>query len=80
MNPEVLEKYRKKKDMSCTKLCEMMGKTGGWYSRIRSGKNALRSEYIPQMASIFGIAPEKLAKEYFSRVKLEDTSSLIETA
>ena len=75
MNPEVLEKYRKKKNLSCTQLCELMGKTGGWYSRIRSGQHPLRGEYIPQMASIFGIKPEKLAKEYFSFPKLEDTAS-----
>jgi transcriptional regulator with XRE-family HTH domain len=66
MYPNVLEKYRIKKKLSCGQLADMMGKTGGWYSRIRAGSQPLKSQYIPQMAEIFGIKPEKLASEYFS--------------
>lgn len=80
MNPSVLEKYRTKSGLTCKELCDKMGKTAGWYSRIRTGERPLRTDYIPQMASVFGIKPEKLAKEYFSGTKLEDTSSLVETA
>lgn len=80
MDSKVLEKYRVKSGLSCKELCDRMGKTAGWYSRIRSGKHPLRSEYIPQIANVFGIKPEKLAKEYFSGTKLEDTSTLDETA
>lgn len=75
MNPDVLEKYRVKKNLNCTELCVLMGKTAGWYSRIRSGEQPLKSQYIPKMAEIFGIKPEKLAREYFSGVQLEDTAS-----
>lgn len=75
MNPEALEKYRIKKKMTCEELCDRMDKTGGWYSRIRSGKVILKPKYIPQLAQIFGIKPEKLAREYFSGVQLEDTAS-----
>lgn len=80
MNPNVLEKYRNKKGLSCAELCELMGKTGGWYSRIRSGKHPLQSRHIPKMAKIFGVSSEKLAKEYFACNKLEDTSSYDEIA
>lgn len=80
MNPNALEKYRKKSKLTCKELCDRMGKTAGWYSRIRSGKHPLRTEYLPQMATIFGIKTEKLAKEYFSGTELEDTSSLEEIA
>lgn len=75
MNPDVLEKYRIKKKLSCADLCMYMDKTGGWYSRIRSGKVTLKTKYIHKMAEIFGIKPEKLAREYFSGVQLEDTAS-----
>lgn len=74
MNNEVLEKYRVKNGLSCTELCEKMHKTPGWYSRIRSGKHPLKSKYIAPMAEIFGIKPERLAREYFSGLELEDTS------
>ncbi|CAH1190374.1 hypothetical protein PAECIP111893_00300 [Paenibacillus plantiphilus] len=74
MNPNVLEKYRIKKGLNCSQLCECMGKTAGWYSRIRSGRHPLRTEHISKMALIFGVRPEKLAKEYFSKEKLDDTS------
>jgi len=74
MNNEVLEKYRKKNGLTCGELCKKMGKTPGWYSRIKNGKHPLKNQYIAPMAAIFGIKPEKLAKEYFSGDKLEDTS------
>lgn len=76
MNPNVLEKYRKKMGLSKTKLAEKMGKTPGWYTRIQKGEYPLPTRYISPMAEIFGIKPERLAKEYFSGVELEDTSSL----
>lgn len=75
MNPQALENYRKKKHLSITQLSEKMGKTAGWYSRIKDGKHPLRTNYIPQMAEIFGVKPERLAKEYFSDHELEDTPS-----
>lgn len=74
MNPAALEKYRTKNKLNCSQLCEKMGRTAGWYSRIRSGKFPLKSKDIPKMAEIFGISPEKLAKEYFTGSKLEDSS------
>lgn len=75
MNQEVIEKYRKKSKLTCTELSAKMGKTPGWYSRIKNGKHPLRNQYIAPMAEIFGIKPEKLAKEYFSDLELEDTST-----
>lgn len=75
MNPQVLEKYRKKKGLSITELSAKMGKTAGWYSRIKDGTWPLPTRYIASMAEIFGIKPERLAKEYFSEDKLEQTSS-----
>lgn len=75
MNPYVLEKYRLKKKLSKTELCEKMGRTGGWYSRIHTGKVVLKTKYINDLALIFGIKPEKLSREYFSGVRLEDTAS-----
>jgi transcriptional regulator with XRE-family HTH domain len=75
MNPDVLEKYRNKKNLSCTELCVLMGKSDSWYSRIRTGEVGLKPKYINKMAGIFGIKPEKLAREYFSGVQLEDTAS-----
>lgn len=80
MNYEVLEKYRKKNKLNCSELCAKMGKTAGWYSRIRSGKHPLRNQYIAPMAKIFGIKPEKLAREYFSGSELEESSTLDESA
>ncbi|MNR93442.1 Helix-turn-helix domain protein [compost metagenome] len=78
-NPQALEKYRVKSNLTASELSEKMGKTPGWYSRIRNGLYPLRMNYIPQMAEIFGIKPERLAKEYYSSPKLEDTSSSEET-
>ena len=75
MNPDVLEKYRTKKKLSKTELCARMGMTGGWYSRIITGKVTLKPKYIPGLAKIFGIKPERLSREYFSGVQLEDTAS-----
>jgi len=75
MNPDALEKYRIKKKLSKTQLCSKMGLTGGWYSRIVTGEVTLKPKYIPKLAEIFGIKPEKLSREYFSGVQLEDTAS-----
>lgn len=75
MNPDVLEKYRAKKKINCSELCKAMGKTAGWYSRIRSGEVTLKAKYIPKLAETLGVNPEKLAREYFSGFKLEDTAS-----
>lgn len=74
-NPQVLEKYRIKKNLSITELSARMGKTPGWYSRIRNGKHPLRSEYIVPISKVFGVKPEKLAKEYYSEFQLEDSAS-----
>lgn len=80
MNPDVLEKYRNKKKINCSELCKKMGKTDGWYSRIKNGKVPLQAKYIPKLAEVFGVNPEKLAREYFSGFKLEDTATFNETA
>lgn len=77
INPSVLEKYRLKLGLSSTQLSEKMGRTPGWYSRIKSGDQALTPKYIEPMAKVFGVKPEKLAREYYSPEKLEDTSILI---
>lgn len=66
MNPQVLERHRNKMGLSITELSHRMGKTAGWYSRIRNGQQVLPSKYIAPMAELFGVKPEKLAKEYFS--------------
>jgi transcriptional regulator with XRE-family HTH domain len=71
MNPLVLEKYRIKKGLSITELSQKMDKTAGWYSRIRNGQQVLPSKYIAPLADLFGVKPERLAKEYFSEDKLE---------
>lgn len=76
MDPRVLEKYRLRKSITITELSNLMGKTPGWYSRIRSGKQNLSPKYITPMARIFGIKPERLTREYFLDVELEDTSTL----
>lgn len=73
-NPYALEKYRIKKELSITDLSKKMGKTPGWYSRIKNGKHPLRSEYIVPLSKILGVKPEKLAREYYSEIQLEDTS------
>ena len=75
MNPEALEKHRNRVGLSITDLSRRMGKTPGWYSRIRAGKQALSPRYVAPLAQIFGIKPERLAKEYFAELRLEDTSS-----
>ncbi|WP_029423287.1 helix-turn-helix domain-containing protein [Alicyclobacillus macrosporangiidus] len=75
MNPKALEKYRLRKGLTITELARMMGKTPGWYSKIRHGKQALSSRHIVPLARIFGISSEKLAREYFAEPKLEETSS-----
>lgn len=80
MNPDVIEKLRIKKKMSCADLCKEMGRTAGWYSRIRTGEVPLKAKYIPQLAEVLGVKPEKLARDYFSGFKLEDTSTFNETA
>lgn len=80
MNYEVLEKYRKKTGLTCGDLSLKMGKEASWYSRIKNGKHPLRNQYIAPMATIFGIKPEKLAKEYFSGNELEVSSSKNKTA
>lgn len=69
MNPQVLEKYRIKKDLSITELSNLMGKTPGWYSRIKDGKQVLPSYHIQPLSEIFGVKPERLAKEYFSSIE-----------
>jgi transcriptional regulator with XRE-family HTH domain len=74
-NPHVLEKYRLKRKLSVKELTERMGKTPGWYSKIKHGHFHLPSYHIPKMAEVLGIRPEVLAKEYFSESKLEETSS-----
>lgn len=66
MNPQVLEKYRIKKGLSITELSKKMGKTPGWYSRIKDGKQVLPTYHVQPLAEIFGIKPERLVKEYFS--------------
>lgn len=66
MNPQALEKYRNKKGLSITELSMKMDKTAGWYSRIKDGKIVLPSKYIVPLAELFGVKPERLAKEYFS--------------
>lgn len=66
MNYQVLEKYRNKKGLSITELAQKMDKTAGWYSRIKDGKIVLPSKYIVPLAELFGVKPERLAKEYFS--------------
>lgn len=80
MKCEVLEKYRTKVGLTCEELSLKMGKSPSWYSRIRNGKHPLRNQYIAPMAIIFGIKPEKLAMEYFSGQRLEETSSNHKTA
>lgn len=80
MNYEVLEKYRNKIGITCGELSSKMGKEASWYSRIKNGKHPLRNQYIAPMAAIFGIKPEKLAKEYFSGLELEVTSSTNKSA
>lgn len=75
MNPNALEKYRLRKGLTITELARLMGKTPGWYSKIRHGKQPLSSRHIGPLAHIFGISPERLAKEYFAEPKLEETSS-----
>lgn len=75
MNPNIIEKYRKKNGLSKTELAMKMGKTPGWYTRIQKGEYPLPARYIAPMAELFGIKPERLAKEYFSGNVLEDTSS-----
>jgi transcriptional regulator with XRE-family HTH domain len=75
MNPDVLEKYRIKKKLTKTELCEKMNRTGGWYSRICTGEVELKSKYIPKLSEVLGVKPEKLSREYFSVVQLEDTAS-----
>jgi transcriptional regulator with XRE-family HTH domain len=75
MNPNIIEKYRKKNGLSKTELASKMGKTPGWYTRIQKGEYPLPARYIAPMAEIFGIKPERLAKEYFSGHELEDASS-----
>ncbi len=77
MNPKALEKYRIKKGLSITELSQVMGKTPGWYSRIRNGKQPLTAQNLEPLAQIFGVKPERLAKEYFSDPELEDSSSTI---
>ncbi|WP_342405551.1 helix-turn-helix transcriptional regulator [Brevibacillus sp. FSL K6-2834] len=77
-NPQILEKYRLKRKMSVKQLTEKMGKTPGWYSKIKRGHFHLPSYHIPKMAEVLGVKPEVLAKEYFSEVKLEKTSSFDE--
>ncbi|GED71224.1 hypothetical protein BRE01_49260 [Brevibacillus reuszeri] len=74
-NPQVLEKYRKKRNLSVKQLTEKMGKTPGWYSKIKRGHFNLPSYHIPTMAEVLGVKPDVLAKEYFSEIKLEETSS-----
>lgn len=80
MNHGVFEKYRIKSKISKQDLAKKVGKTAGWYSKLASGKMNLRPQHIATMANAFGIKPEKLAKEYFSDVELEETSTLSETA
>lgn len=76
MNHNVLEKYRLKKGLSITEVSHSMQRTPGWYSRIKNGKMSLPSVYIEPMASLFGIKPERLAKELFSADKHENNSSV----
>lgn len=74
MHPEVIEKYRKKNKLKGQDICAALGKTPGWYSKIKKGVSPLKSQYIPLLAELFGIKPEKLAREYFSGDGLEDSS------
>lgn len=67
MNPQVLEKYRMQTKLTCEELSNRMGRTPGWYSRIRTGEQLLQSQYIHPMAEVFGVKPEILALEYFSK-------------
>lgn len=74
MNPEVIEKYRIKKGIKKQELAEALGLTPGWYSKFRKGQVGLKNHYFLLLSEILGVKPEKLAKEYFSTPKLEDTS------
>ncbi|WP_429844544.1 helix-turn-helix domain-containing protein [Brevibacillus sp. FIR094] len=74
-NANVLEKYRKKKKLTVKELTDKMDKTPGWYSKIKCGHFVLPSYHLPKMASILGVKPEVLAKEYFSEYELEESSS-----
>lgn len=74
MNPEALERLRFKKGLSITEVSKMMGKTPGWYSRIKDGKQVLKPKYVVPLAQIFGVNPDQLSREYFSGFQLEETS------
>jgi len=75
LNPKALERYRLRKGLSITDLSKIMGRTPGWYSRIKDGKQSLTAKHIAPMAKVFGVKPEKLAKDYFSDSQLEETES-----
>ncbi|ASS76872.1 hypothetical protein CIG75_19255 [Tumebacillus algifaecis] len=75
MKPEILEEYRLKKGLSITEVASQMGKTPGWYSRIKDGKQGLHPKYVAQLASVLGVKPEKLSREYFFGNELEQSAS-----
>lgn len=80
MNHMVFEKYRKKMKLNKQAIAKKVGKSPGWYSKLITGQMPLRTQYIAPMAEALGIKPERLAKEYFSDLELEDSSSDEKTA
>jgi len=75
LNPNVIENYRIKKGIKSCEITEKLGLTPGWYSKFKKGQVSLRGVYFLPLSEILGVKPEKLAKEYFSTLKLEDTSN-----
>lgn len=80
MNPEVLEKYRIKKGLTQRELCSMLHRTEGWYTHIKNGEYPLPSKYVAPLANVFGVNPERLAKELFAANKLDEMASSQETS
>lgn len=74
MNPQILERYRHTLGLNMTELAAKMGRTPGWYSRIKDGKQPLPVRYIEPMATLFGVSPQQLVQELFAAEELEDSS------
>ena len=75
MNPSVIEDYRIKKGLKPIDVTKKLNKTPGWYSKFKKGKVPLKAQYFEPLSELFGVKPERLAKEYFSGKQLEDTSN-----
>lgn len=75
MNYTVFEKYRVKRKLSKQDVAKRIGKSPGWYSKLIKGEIPLRTQYVTPMAETLGISTDRLTKEYFSGLQLEESSS-----